>query len=332
MPLVTPRRVIGIDTGGTKLLGGVVDQEGTVHVRVHRLFRGASREEALQIMSDAVEEARAHAPDVEAVGFGIPSLVDQVRGTSVTSVHLPIEDVPFRDIMTERIGLPVFMDNDANLAALVEQRSGAARGARHVVLLTLGTGIGGGLVLDGHIYRGSMGAGGELGHMVVDLDGPRCGGNCPNRGCLEALVSGTAIGRAGALAAQRNPGSGLWRSLAEGDDITGQLVTDHAQRGDEVARRVLERAGRHLGVGIANLVNIFNPEVVVVGGGAVGAGELLLGPARVVVGERALRPSRDLVKIRAAHYGPEAGMLGAALMALDGLAEREGAGRATASA
>jgi glucokinase len=328
---MAPRRVIGIDTGGTKLLGGVVDQEGTVHVRVHRLFRGASREEALQIMSDAVEEARAHAPDVEAVGFGIPSLVDQVRGTSVTSVHLPIEDVPFRDIMTDRIGLPVFIDNDGNLAALIEQRSGAARGARHVVLLTLGTGIGGGLVLDGKLYRGSIGAGGELGHMVVDLDGPRCGGNCPNRGCLEALVSGTAIGRAGALAAQRNPGSGLWRSLAAGDDITGRLVTDHAQRGDEVARRVLERAGRHLGVGIANLVNIFNPEVVVVGGGAVGAGELLLGPARVVVGERALRPSRDLVKIRAAHYGPEAGMLGAALLAFDGLMEREGAEGAAAS-
>jgi glucokinase len=328
---VASRRVIGIDTGGTKLLGGVVDENGTVHARVHRLFRGASREEALQTMSDAVEEARAHAPDVEAVGFGIPSLVDQKRGMSVTSVHLPIEDVPFREIMTERIGLPVFMDNDGNLAALVEQRSGAARGAQHVVLLTLGTGIGGGLVLDGKIYRGSIGAGAELGHMVIDLDGPRCQGNCPNRGCLEALVSGTAIGRAGTLAAQRNPGSGLWRSLAAGDDITGRLVTEHAQQGDEVARRVLERAGRHLGVGIANLVNIFNPEVVVVGGGAVGAGELLLAPARVVVGERALRPSRDLVRIRAAHHGPEAGMLGAALLAFDGLAERagvEGAGAA----
>jgi glucokinase len=199
------------------------------------------------------------------------------------------------------------------------------------VLLTLGTGIGGGLVLDGRLYRGSIGAGAELGHMVIDLDGPRCQGKCPNRGCLEALVSGTAIGRAGTLAAQRNPGSGLWRALTAGDDITGRLVTELAQGGDDVARRVLERAGRHLGVGIANLVNIFNPEVVVVGGGAVGAGELLLGPARVVVGERALRPSRDLVRIRAAHYGPEAGMLGAAVMALEGLAEREGARAASAS-
>ncbi len=316
--------MIGIDTGGTKLLGGVVDENLTVHTRVHRLFRGASREEALQIMVDAVEEARAHAPDADAVCFGIPSLVDQKRGVSVTSVHLPIEDVPFRDIMSERIGLPVYVDNDGNLAALVEQRAGAGRGAQHVVLLTLGTGIGGGLVLDGRVYRGSMGAGAELGHMVIDLDGPRCQGNCPNRGCLEALVSGTAIGRAGAVAAQRNPGSALWRALTGGDDITGRLVTELAQDGDEVARRVIERAGRHLGVGIANLVNIFNPEVVVVGGGAVGAGELLLGPARRMVGERALRPSRDLVRIRAAHYGPEAGMLGAAVMALEGPSAPDG--------
>lgn len=326
------RRVIGIDTGGTKLLGGVVDEDLTVHARVHRLFRGATREQALDIMVDAVDEARASAPDAEAVAFGIPSLVDQKRGVSVMSVHLPIEDVNFREIMTERIGLPVHMDNDGNLAALVEQRSGAGKGAQHVVLLTLGTGIGGGLILDGQLYRGSMGAGGELGHMVVDLDGPRCQGNCPNRGCLEALVSGTAIGRAGASAARRRPGSALWRAMLAGEDITGALVTEHALADDETARRVIERAGRHLGVGIANIVNIFNPEVVVVGGGAVGAGELLLEPARREVGERALRPSRDLVRIRQAHFGPEAGMLGAAVMALEATPQQAAAARAGVAA
>ena len=310
------KRVVGIDTGGTKLLGGVVDERLDVHHRVHRLFRGASREEALGIMVEAVEEARTAAPDVVAVGFGIPSPVDQQRGTSVTSVYLPIEDVPFREIMHERIGLPVHIDNDTNLAVLAEQRYGAARGANHVVLLTLGTGIGGGLVLDGRLYRGSMGAGAELGHMVVDLDGPRCQGNCPNRGCLEAVCSGTAIGREGLEAARLAPGSALWLAMTDGQDITGALVSELAKAGDPTAGRVIERAGRRLGVGIANLVNIFNPEVVVVGGGAVGAGELLLTPARKVLGERALRPSRDVVRVVPAHFGPEAGMLGAAVLAL----------------
>jgi glucokinase len=309
--------VIGIDAGGTKLLGGVVDEGLVSRNRIHRLWRGGDTQEVLDIVVEAVEELREAAPDAVGVGIGIPSLVDTESGTSISSVHLPLWDVPVRDVLTERLGLPVVVENDANCAALAEQRAGAASGASHVVMLTLGTGIGGGLVLGGRLYRGSMGAGGELGHMVVDLDGPPCQGSCPNRGCLEAFASGQAIGRAGTEAARSSPESALGRALARGGEVTGPLVTELAHEGDETARAVLEAAGRKLGVGIANLVNVFNPEVVVVGGGAAAAGDLLLDPARDEMLARALPPSRDLVRVEAAYFGDESGMLGAALLALE---------------
>jgi glucokinase len=312
-----PRRVIGIDAGGTKLLGGVVDEGLVVHNRVRRTWRGADRQQTLDVMLEAVEEVRAVAPDVEAVGFGIPALVHEETGVSHWSTHLPLEDVPFREVMGERLELPVYVDNDANLALLAEHRAGAAHGTRHAALLALGTGIGGGLLLEGRLYRGAAGFGAELGHMVVDFDGPECQGSCPGRGCLEVLASGTAIGAAGREAAAGEPGSELGKRLAAGREISGPLVTELAHDGDEVARGVLAEVGRRLGAGITGLVNALNPEVVVIGGGAVAAGDLLLEPAREVVAERALPPARDAVRIVPAHFGDESGMLGAALFALE---------------
>jgi glucokinase len=310
-------RVIGIDAGGTKLLGGVVDGSLAVRERVHRFWRGGERDEVLDVMVQAVEEARAAAPEVTAVGFGIPSVVATATGTSEYSVHLPLEGVPFREVMAERLGLPVWVDNDANLALLAESRVGAARGARHAVMLTLGTGIGGGLLLDGRLYRGARGGGAELGHMVVDVDGPPCQGGCPNRGCLESLASGSAIGREGAAAAARSPDSALGRALADEREITGGLVTEVAHDGDPAAVEVLAAVGRKLGAGLASLVNAFQPEVVVIGGGAVAAGELLLGPAREVVMETALPPLRREVRIVAAELAEEAGLVGAGILALE---------------
>jgi glucokinase len=310
-------RAIGVDAGGTKLLGGVVDRSYSVRERVHRFWRGGERDEVLDVMVDTVEEARAAAPDVAAVGFGIPSIVNAAAGSSEWSTHLPLEGVPFREVMQERLGLPVWVDNDANLALLGESRAGAARGARHAVMLTLGTGIGGGLLLDGHLYRGARGGGAELGHVVVDVDGPPCQGGCPNRGCLEALASGTAIGRAGAEAAERWPESALGRALAEEREITGGLVTELAHDGDEAAREVLALVGRYLGAGLSSFVNAFQPEVIVIGGGAVAAGELLLEPARAMVAERALPPLREGVRIVAAELGAEAGLVGAGILALE---------------
>jgi glucokinase len=318
-----PRRVIGIDAGGTKLLGGVIDEQMVVHHRVHRTWRGAARQETLDIFTDAVEEVRAAASDVEVIGFGVPALVESETGVTRWSNHLPaLDGVPFRDLMSERLGLPVVADNDGNASMLAEARSGAAAGARHAVMVSLGTGIGGGLLVNGEVYRGSTGVGAELGHVVLQLHGPECPGDCPGKGCFEALVSGNAIGREGLRVAQEQPDSQLGRRFAAGQEISGGVVTEMAHDGDPVAREVLDEIGRRLGFGLVGLVNTFNPEVIVIGGGAVRGGDMLLEPARAVVAERALEPAREVVRIVAAHYGDEAGMMGAALMAFDHLDAR----------
>jgi glucokinase len=314
---MAPRRVIGMDAGGTKLLGGVVDAGLVVHHRVHRRILGLDQAELVETIVDAVEEARAAAPDVEAVGFGIPALVRPQTGSVMVSNHLPLDGLPFKALMSERLDLPVAVDNDSNLAILAEHRAGAARGADDAVMLTLGTGIGGGLLLNGEIYRGSVGASAELGHIVVNPDGPECPGDCPGRGCLEAYASGNAIGRAGEEAARQSSESSLGQALAGGREITGGLVTELAHDGDEQALEILAEAGRWLGLGIVTLVNALNPELVIVGGGAGQAGDLLLAPAREVLAERALPPNRDLARVVSAEFGSEAGMIGAAMIALD---------------
>jgi glucokinase len=313
-----PACVIGVDLGGTKLLAGAVDADLNVHHRAHRVAPGGDRMAVLERVVSAVEEARAAVGgEIRAVGFGIPSLSDQRRGVAVTTVHLPIAGVPFHDLMAERLGVPVYVDNDANVAMLVEHRLGAAAGARHAALLTMGTGIGGAFVVDGRLVRGALGAAGEFGHMVVDADGLPCHGSCPNRGCLETVASGTALARLAGEEAAADPAGRLGRALAAGVPLTGALVTELAHDGDPAAGRCLRRVGEGLGVGIANVVNILNPEVVVVGGGVIAAGDLLLGPARAVVAARALSPSKDLARIVPARFGAESGMLGAAVLALD---------------
>src|ERR671937_1390284 len=309
-----PRRVIGMDAGGTKLLGGVVDADLVVHHRVHRRIHGLDQAELVETIVDAVEEARAVAPDVERVGFGIPALVRPESGSVMVSNHLPLDGVPFGALMSERLDMPVVVDNDSNVAILAEHRAGAARGASDAVMLTLGTGIGGGLLLSGEVYRGSAGAGAELGHIVVDPNGPECPGDCPGRGCLEAFAAGAALGRAGEEAARRAPESGLGQALAQGREITGPLVTELAHDGDEVAIEVLAEAGRWLGIGFVTIANVFNPELIVVGGGASAAGDLLLDPAREVLAERGIPANRELVRVVPAHFGDESGMIGAALL------------------
>ena len=315
--------VIGVDLGGTKLLAGAVDPALNVHHRATRPARAPDHNAVLDTVVSAVEEVRdaieGGSGTVVAVGMGIPALIDARRGIAVMSTHLPLAGVPFAALLAERIGLPVFVDNDANAAMLAEWRFGAARGTRDAALLTIGTGIGGGLVVGGALQRGSQGAGAELGHMVVQADGPRCNGNCPNRGCLESVCSGTALAREARRIAEQRPASGLGEALASGREISGPLVTELAHDGDQAALDALAEMGRWLGIGIGNLVNMLNPEVVVIGGGVIAAGELLLAPARAVVAERALSPGREHVRIVPARFGAESGMLGAATLAFDGL-------------
>jgi glucokinase len=318
--------VIGVDLGGTKLLAGVVDPDLNVHHRAHRWARGSDASAVLEIIVGAVREVRdASEVPVRGVGLGIPSLVDQSRGTAVSTVHYPLTDVPIRDVLAERLGLPIWLDNDANCALLAEHRFGAAAGASHALMYTLGTGIGGAVIVGGQLVRGVRGGAGELGHMTVSLDGPQC--PCGSYGCLEVFASGNALGREGLRVASAEPASRLGQALASGRDITGALVTELAHDGDELAIDCVSLIGSRLGEGVRSMVNALNPEVVVIGGGVIGAGEMLLAPVRAAVSRYARRPSSEDARVVAARFGEESGMLGAAILAQDGLA-----GRATAAA
>ncbi len=297
------------------MLVGVVDSERHVLHESTDTSLGLSADELLDDLLDELERARAARPAVAAAGLGIPCTIDRERGLAITAVNLPLVDIPIRDLMTERLGLPVFVDNDANAAMIAEHRFGAAQGASNAVMITVGTGIGGGLILGGEVYRGSTGAGAELGHVVVDLDGPRCQGNCPNHGCIEAVASGTALAREGHAAAERSPDSALGQALARGGAMTGRVVTDAALAGDETARDVVALVGTRLGVAFSSYANIFEPDVIVVGGGVMAAGDLLLEPARDELRARAL-PPMNRTPVVAAQLGGQAGMIGAAVMAM----------------
>ena len=314
---------IGVDLGGTKMLSGVLDPDSKVLWEDREASTGQSEDELVELLVGEIEEARGARPGVAAVGLGIPATIDHDSGVAVSAVNLPLADLPIRDLVTERTGLPTFVDNDANVAALAEHLYGAGRGSANLVMLTIGTGIGGGLVLGGEVFRGAHGAGAELGHMVIQADGPPCQGNCPNHGCIEALASGTALGREGRAAAESAPDSALGRLLAAGEAVDGKAVTEAALAGDETAVGVFELIGGRLGVACASLANIFEPEAIVVGGGVIAAGELLLEPARRELRQRALTPMNE-TSILEATLGNDAGMIGAAAMARLEL-ERSGA-------
>ena len=297
---VTARFTIGVDLGGTKLLAGAVGPDLSVHHRARRPALGLDQAGLVEMCVEAVEEAR-DAVDGEVVRRRLrdplpdrPADRHRGRWRSTCRSH----DIAFRDVMAERLGLPVTVDNDANCAALAEARAGAGEGATELIMLTIGTGIGSGIVIGGNLYRGAHGAAAEIGHMVVDLDGPPCQGFCPNRGCLEAVASGTALVRAAALAVAGRPDTALGRALEDGHPLTGPLITELAYDGDPVARDCVTLVGTKLGVGLANVVNIFNPEVVVIGGGVIAAGEMLLEPARAelraagAVAVQGVRPRR----------------------------------------
>jgi glucokinase len=308
--------VIGVDLGGTKLLAGVVGPDLAVRHRVRRQAFGLDQARLMATIVEAVDEARAEVDvEIAAVGFGIPVTLDRRTGMAAYSTHLPLAGIPFEAVMSERLGLPVTVDNDGNCAVLAEARFGAGGGSGDVVMLTLGTGIGGGLVLGGKLQRGWIGAGGELGHMVIDMLCPPCQGACPNGGCLEVMASGSALVREASLRVARRPDTALGAALENGRELTGPFVTEMAHDGDPVALDAIGTVGRALGVGLASIVNVLNPEVIVIGGGVIAAGDMLLAPAREEMLTRALRPARDAVQIVAAEFGEEAGMIGAALLA-----------------
>ena len=303
-----------MDLGGTKMLLGVLDPDSKVLWESREASTGQTEDELVDLLVREIGEAHAAREGVSGVGLGIPATINHDKGIAVSAVNLPLENLPVRDLVRERTGLPAFVDNDATVAALAEHLYGAARGAENAVMLTIGTGIGGGLILGGEIYRGSTGAGAELGHVVIEADGPPCQGNCPGRGCIETLASGTALGREGRAAAEREPDSALGAMLADGETIDGKAVTEAALGGDATARAVFDLIGSRLGVALTSFANIFEPEVFVIGGGVIAAGDLLLDPARRLLEERALPPMKR-IPVVAAELGADAGMIGAAAMA-----------------
>jgi glucokinase len=292
-----------LDVGGTKIAAGLVDGQGRIERRVERPTPTESQDELLAALDEIVEELLVE--EVAAIGFGMPSTIDQRAGRVVSSVHVPVGDFDFRERMTERFALPVALDNDANAAAIAEWKVGAGRGSTHMIMLTLGTGVGGGLILDGKPYRGFVGAGAEIGHMVLEYGGEPCSGNCNGHGHLEQVASGGAADRA----AKRILGPGM----------TGRELVGAAREGNEEAREAIGEIGRKLGAAIGSLVNIFDPQLVVLGGGFSQARDLFLEPALEAMREEALPPGRDLVRVVPALLGPDAGLVGAAFVGLEAL-------------
>ncbi len=310
-------QALGIDVGGTKIETLRVARDGTVLDRTRVPTPAEDPEATIGAMIDAAKGLLD--PEVVAVGVGAAGLVDASTGVLRFAPNLAWRELPIAARMSDALGLPCQVDNDANVAAWGEYRFGAGRGYRHMLLVTVGTGIGGGVVAGRRLFRGAHGFAAEIGHIIVEPNGPLCG--CGNRGCWEQVASGQAIGRLGREAAIEHPMS-LIAELAGKDAaaVTGETVTMAANQGDDVAIRILAQVGHRLGEGIAGLVNVLDPQVVVVGGGAIVAGDLLLDPARESFFGSVEGPEhRPAVPIVPAQLENDAGAVGAAALALEEL-------------
>jgi glucokinase len=309
--------VIGVDLGGTKiavarLAGRELDDSRLAPTNCD------NADALIDQLVELVQDCRG--PDLDGVGIGVPSVVNFEKGRVVSSVNIPLVDVPLREVLGERLGVPVFVDNDATVAALAEAHDEDLNMvARDLVMLTIGTGVGGGLVLDGRIYRGATGGAGELGHTLVgmDLSGPvPPAGKFPQPGSLEAVAAGHALDKLVERFASEHPDSALGRRRAAGEALTGVDAVEAAQGGDPDAARLIELWGERVGIGVANVINTFDPKEVVIGGGAARAGDLLLEPARRTASAYVLPGLGTQTTIRLARHGVQAGVLGAALLAV----------------
>jgi glucokinase len=300
---MTASKVIGVDVGGTKILAGIIDADGNVLEKVQIASPTTSADALLAGVDQVVTELLS--VEIAAIGIGIPASIDQRSGVVLSSVNLPLQGLHFRQRMSKRFELPVGIDNDANVAVIGEWKAGAGRGTSDLVMLTLGTGVGGGLILNGKPYRGSVGAGAELGHMVIHRDGLPCYGNCSGHGHLEAYASGHAA----ALSAREHLGP----------DMDSRKLVERGASGDDRALGLLYRIGDCLGSALGSLVNIFNPELMIIGGGFAAAGEFILAPARERMIAESLDGLADLTRVVMAELGSDAGMIGAGFVAFEAL-------------
>ncbi|MBI4499312.1 MAG: ROK family protein [Chloroflexi bacterium] len=317
---------VGIDLGGTTICTGLARADGSLvefQVWPTEAENGPHHVVARMIASvrAVLERAQVDLDEVSGVGIGAPGPLDARTGTVLCAPNLPgWRNLPLRSLIQDALGRPTWLENDGNVAALAEHRFGAGRGAQHMLYVTVSTGIGGGIIANGRLYTGARGTAGELGHQTLDVNGPRC--NCGNVGCWEALASGTAIAREARAALDAGQDS-LIRDLAayEGEAVSARTVYLAALQDDPLARRILERASFFLGVGLVNLINLFNPEVLVIGGGLSKMGDLLLGPALELARTRAFQPNVQELRVHLAELGDRAGVLGAAALGMTAVAD-----------
>jgi len=320
--------ILGIDLGGTKILTAVTNTQGEMLSRDHSITPAKEGQEAviksiLESLGRALAQAHISTPDLTAVGIGAPGLSNPETGVLFTSPNLPgWKDVPLRDIIEKELGRKSFLINDANAAAVGELYFGAGKGSRNFIYITVSTGIGGGIIIDGKIYTGSMGMAGELGHMVIDDEGPQC--NCGNKGCWETLASGTALAREARHRIKEGAATSIL-NYADGniEKINAEAIHEAAQAGDKLANELIAQTAYYLGVGLANLINIFNPEVIVIGGGLSNIGDTLLKPAFEEAGRRAFTQAYQAVRFARAELGRNSGVLGAAAFALEKIREAD---------
>lgn len=310
--------VVGVDVGASKILAGLATADGHI-LATMRVATDVSGERALiRQIEDVVAEI---AQEVRAIGLGVPGLV--LPDGRITVINIPLEGVRLAALLNTRLGVPVAVENDADAAALAEHRFGAARGAKTAIVLTLGTGVGSGLILGGRLFRGGLGSVSELGHMTIDYHGPQCYGACRGHGHAESYVSGTAIAEAAAAQARLHPQGDLGRARAAGEALTAKATLRLAAGGEGDARVLVRHIGHLLGIALASYINIFGPEVIVIGGGVSAAGDLLLEPARSAVREHAQEPGASQTRIVRAALGNEAGMIGAVARGLELLGEQD---------
>jgi glucokinase len=314
--MVSKTSVIAIDVGGTGTKGAIVDRDGDILLRVERRTDpSAGTKSILTAVEELLQRAAEVNAVVESVGIGAAGFIDARSGSVTFAPNLVYDDPHVAAAVYAQVGLPVIVDNDANAAAWGERAFGTAVGSDNVVMLTLGTGIGSGIIVDGRLVRGHTGAGAELGHTVVNSDGPLC--NCGLKGCLEQFASGQAIARMGMQAAQENPDSSIIAFSGSLDGITAEHVAKAARQLDEPAREVMRDAGRYLGIGMSNIANLFDPEIIVLTGGVLRAGEPFLGPARDTLVAMTDAQRRRPLRLDKSSLDRDTGILGAAALAFD---------------
>ena len=328
MTIATEDYVVGVDMGGTKILAAVVDAEGKI-ISHSKIATHAEKEpdqvidRIARCIGEAIEQAHLEASQIRAIGIGAPGPLDPEEGIVIFAPNLDWSNVPLKAELESRLGIPTFVDNDVNVGTLGEHVLGAGRGVKNLVGIFVGTGVGGGIILNGKLFHGASKTAGEVGHMIVKADGPRCG--CGNLGCLEAVASRTAIAKQLQKAILKKKKKSILPKLNDGnlDLIRSKALAEAVKRGDKVTTKVMRRAGKYLGIGVASIVNFLNPEMIVLGGGVIEAmGDSFVDQIRRVAGEYALPNTMNGVQIVTAKLGDNAGVIGAAVLARQMLNEQ----------